>query len=154
MAWVPYVPDIHKWTNHFKRMAEGKIHPNRNGVYLVGDQGGGIPTPDIKINYVTPTAAAVDRAKSQLLNETNGTRKYHKRPQAIRKSTKTSRKVRQTALTKVKRVQAIRKSTKTSRKVRRPSSTKVKRVHKKTPRGRPKTPRDRFSDGVSTSFRP
>ena len=64
--WVPNHVDVDKWTKHFKLMAQGKLRPNRNGMWIVGDHQGGQSQPTIKLNYVTPTAAAVQRAESEM----------------------------------------------------------------------------------------
>ena len=64
--WVPHQVDVDKWTKHFKLMAAGKLRPNHNGMWIVGDHQGGQAPPSIKLNYVTPTADAVARAQSEM----------------------------------------------------------------------------------------
>ena len=72
MAWVPSIPDVEKWTRHFKLMAEGKLPPPRNGYYEVRDLPKKEEKPEkhkktkVIVNYVTPTAGALARAKSEL----------------------------------------------------------------------------------------
>ena len=87
MTWVPYIPDVEKWTKHFKLMAQGKLQPTRNGMYIVGDQQGGVQEPEVRINYVTPTEAAVSRAKSQLKREREESdpSKVYKKRQTLKK---------------------------------------------------------------------
>jgi hypothetical protein len=73
----PYVPDIEKWSKHFVDMVKGKIRPDLNGNYQVDP----LRREEVKkhedpqIQMVTPMAAAVERAKSELSQET----KVHKR---------------------------------------------------------------------------
>ncbi len=67
--------DVEKWTRHFRLMADGKVHPDVRGKYVlgVGQMGGAMDSvPPIK--FVTPLAAAVERAKSEL----SGERKVYK----------------------------------------------------------------------------
>jgi len=67
--WVPHHIDVEKWTRHFQLMAQGKLRPNHNGMWIVGDHQGGQAPPSVKLNYVTPTAAAVARAQSEMKME-------------------------------------------------------------------------------------
>jgi hypothetical protein len=62
MAYVPYVPDIEAWRNHFKNFIPSRpkpfytIKPTQNG------DGNSIP----KIKMVTPTEQVVEQAKAAL----------------------------------------------------------------------------------------
>ncbi len=59
--------DVEKWTRHFRLMADGKVHPDLRGKYVLGvGQMGGATDSVPPIKFVTPLAAAVERAKSEL----------------------------------------------------------------------------------------
>lgn len=85
MTFEPYVPDLEKWRRHFVNMAEGKTRRNKNGKYVVGaiHQEGG-KTVEPVIQMVTPVAAAVGLAKSELAQEEEEKERYgpkvYKRP--------------------------------------------------------------------------
>jgi hypothetical protein len=86
MTSPPYVPDIEKWRKHFVAMARGQVHPDHNGHYHVGhiQSDGGKKSDEPHIQMVTPVAAAIERAKSQLHQEQdvcvrNSMRPYRRR---------------------------------------------------------------------------
>ena len=70
--------DVDTWRNHFQRMAEGKIRPNHKGQYIVQRVQKGGRSGEPAINFVTPVAADIERAKSELSStspEKEGSRK-------------------------------------------------------------------------------
>jgi hypothetical protein len=79
-----YVCDIEKWKKHFHDMAKGKLRPDRNGDYHVAPlrREEAKKREEPQIQMVTPIAAAVERAKSELSQET----KVNKRNPPTRKS--------------------------------------------------------------------
>jgi hypothetical protein len=70
MASLPYDPYIEKWRKHFVDMAHGKIKPDHMGRYIVAplphDYVKESKEPQVEIQMVTPVAAAIERAKSEL----------------------------------------------------------------------------------------
>ena len=67
--WVPYVPDVKKWEQHFLDVSAGLVHPDHKGRYIVGSGSRWRPsshqqTP--KVELVTPVAQAIEMAKSEL----------------------------------------------------------------------------------------
>ena len=67
--------EVNKWARHFRLMAEGKLHPNHKGHWIVEQiqEGGQSREPEIK--YVTPIARDIELAKSELEqnNHSSGT---------------------------------------------------------------------------------
>ena len=59
--------EVEKWKRHFRRMADGKLLPNRDGKFVVddGNQSGG-SSLDPSIKFVTSVAQDVELAKSEL----------------------------------------------------------------------------------------
>jgi hypothetical protein len=91
MASLPYDQGPDKWKKHFVAMARGEVRPLKNGLYIVGDgsnQKGG--HPQVKVELVTPVAAAVDRAKAQLERE-NKEDYCYKEPTGTRRNNKRKR---------------------------------------------------------------
>ena len=69
--------DIKKWENHFLEMAEGKVLPNKNGVFIVKlkvskksmrEKEGSVTEKDSNVRLVTPTAQVLEIAKSDIKN--------------------------------------------------------------------------------------
>jgi hypothetical protein len=90
MTSLSYVQDIEKWKTHFLAMARGRAKPMHNGLYSVGDtinQKGG--HPQIKVELVTPVAAATERAKAQLEREEE--EDFYKEPTVARRNNKRKR---------------------------------------------------------------
>jgi hypothetical protein len=87
IRYEDYVPDIEKWKKHFHDMAKGLKRPDRDGFWNVDSdpvrvEPARVETPIPQIQMVTPVAAAVERAKSELANEP----KVNKRNPPTRKS--------------------------------------------------------------------
>ncbi len=59
--------NIEAWKRHFVNMTKGKTQPDKRGYYLVDSiQRGGNKPAEPSIKFVTPTAQAVELAKSEL----------------------------------------------------------------------------------------
>ena len=57
-----------RWVRHFKLMAEGKLRPNAKGQFYVDNHqaGSGTDEKELRVEFVTPTAHAVELAKSEI----------------------------------------------------------------------------------------
>ena len=95
MSWVPFVPDLEAWKNHF--LSSSSRHLNKKSS-IIGQVGsGGISN---KIKLVTPTEQAVERAKSEIKRRkkegepvvTFRNKRNEKSKKAPQKKTKQSRK--------------------------------------------------------------
>lgn len=64
-AWVPYIPDLKKWQQHFTDISEGRARPDHKGRYIVGS-GARWKTETPKVELVTPVAQTIEMAKSEL----------------------------------------------------------------------------------------
>ena len=70
MTSYTHIPDYEKWIQHFLRMAEGKVRRNAKGQYIVENiQQGGETKWEPRVKMITPIAAALDVARSQLQAE-------------------------------------------------------------------------------------
>ncbi|XP_061170892.1 uncharacterized protein F54H12.2-like [Saccostrea echinata] len=65
MSWKPFVPNVEEWKNHFLRASQMKYIPKQKS-YVIGQFGKGESVLQPKIELVTPTQQAVERAKSDL----------------------------------------------------------------------------------------
>ena len=57
---IPLVQDLEAWKHHFREMAKG----NRHGQYVVKGLGSQTEKQTVDIEMVSPTEAAVERAKA------------------------------------------------------------------------------------------
>lgn len=64
--WVPYVPDVKKWEQHFIDISEGRAHPDRDGRYIVGSGASKISETTADLHLVTPVAQSIEMAKAEL----------------------------------------------------------------------------------------
>ncbi len=61
---------VEVWQRHFAKMAKGKTRPDKDGHYFIGSvQTGGNTPSEPSIKFVTPTAHAVELARSELKHE-------------------------------------------------------------------------------------
>ena len=79
------------WVKHFQQMKEGKIHPDANGLWRL------IKSMDIspkraKVNVVSSTQQAVNRARSRV----RGTSRGNKRKASRARSSKPSKRIKGT----------------------------------------------------------
>ena len=70
--------DVETWKRHLTLMAEGKLRPNHEGLFLVDRVQTGRGSKEPKINFVTPIAQDIEMAKSELKNGSIGARKGYK----------------------------------------------------------------------------
>ncbi len=84
MAFVPYVANLEKWKKHFVHMAEGKASSN-DGMYIIGKtvQTGNGKDDEPVVNYVTPTAQAVEQAQSEMSERKTTTKRKIKSKSGI-----------------------------------------------------------------------
>ena len=68
---IPLVQDLEAWKHHFREMAKG----NRHGQYVVKGLGSQTEKNPINIKMVSPTEAAVERAKALVENKPKEKRK-------------------------------------------------------------------------------
>ncbi len=113
--------DVEVWQRHFVNMSKGKTKPDKYGHYFVDSvQRGGNNPPEPSIQFVTPTAQAVELAKSELKQQEDDRNLNKRRAPSANK--KTPNKKRRTAPKKVNK-----KKRSSTRKRRTPSANK-KRV--------------------------
>ena len=72
---IPLVQDLEAWKHHFREMAKG----NRHGQYVVKGLGSKTEKQPIDIQMVSPTEAAVERAKALVHPKKNEQKKEPKR---------------------------------------------------------------------------
>ena len=67
--------NVDRWTAHFKAMARGEVHPDKNGYYRVAGgsgsklRGEGPQREGPNIKMVTPVAQAIEIAKADIKDE-------------------------------------------------------------------------------------
>jgi hypothetical protein len=91
-----YVPDLDMIRKHFVDMAKGLVHPDANGRYRIGqvlEQDGG--QPEVKVELVTPVAAAIERANAQVAKEAED---VYKEGPYERSDKRRTRKIKKTSL--------------------------------------------------------
>lgn len=94
MSWIPFVPDLEAWKNHFLFSSERHLNPNQKSS-IIGQVGSGGITN--KIQLVTPTEQAIERAKSEIRRrkkEGEPVITFHK--DRIRNGIKTNKQVKKT----------------------------------------------------------
>jgi hypothetical protein len=59
------------WKSHFRLMAQGKVHPDHNGVFVVkkSSRQHEEDRPEVKVNVISPTEQTVDQAKAIIHEE-------------------------------------------------------------------------------------
>ncbi len=139
--------DVEVWQRHFVNMSKGKTKPDKYGHYFVDSvQRGGNNPPEPSIQFVTPTAQAVELAKSELKHQEDGRNLNKRRAPSANKKThnkkirtspkKVTKKKRSPSANKKTHNKKIRTSPKKVNKKKRSPSANKKRVI--TPRKAPK----------------
>lgn len=72
--------DIEAWKEHFINMAEGKISPDNNGIWVVRikKKNEGNDANSQPLTLVTPTQQAVEIAKNDVKNSIRGVKRRRK----------------------------------------------------------------------------
>lgn len=70
--------NIEAWKEHFINMAEGKIKPDSNGIWVVRTKKEGEKVNPDSLTLVTPTQQAVDIAKNEVKNSIRGVKRRRK----------------------------------------------------------------------------